>query len=61
VIKWQEKHGGTTPPSPFTPGVLDAEKWALFSHYPYYHKITGHLTHGIYSTMGFPSLAEYIS
>jgi hypothetical protein len=45
----------------FDPDVAPLEKWAIFSVYPTYHKITGQLDHGVYSTLGYEDLLNYIS
>ena len=43
------------------PVVTPSEKWAVFSRYPTLHKITGNLDHGVYSTLGYEDLLNYIS
>ncbi len=43
------------------PNITPAEWWALYSRYPYYHKITEELSNGIYSTLGYHQLLKYIS
>lgn len=55
-IAWEQ---GLT--SHFDPAVSPAEKWALFSIHPCYHKVTGNLNTGLYDALGFDALTEYIS
>jgi predicted nucleic acid-binding Zn ribbon protein len=43
------------------PGVSPAERWALYSKYPYYHKITEELSDGIHSTLGYNKLLDNIT
>ncbi len=42
------------------PDVTPLERWALYSFYPTYHKLMGDLTNGIYYTLGYQDLLEYI-
>jgi hypothetical protein len=42
------------------PDVTPAERWALYSVYPTYHKITGNLNTEIYSSLGFVELSNFI-
>jgi hypothetical protein len=43
------------------PEVAPMERWALYSVYPTIHKITGGVAEGIYSTLGFHDLQQYIT
>jgi hypothetical protein len=54
-IAWEQ---GLT--SHFDPAVSPAEKWALFSIHPCYHKVTGNLNTGLYDALGFDALVEYL-
>jgi hypothetical protein len=45
----------------FDPLVTPAEKWAVYARYPTYHKITGHLNKGFYSSIGYSALMEYMA
>ncbi len=42
------------------PEVSIEEKWAVYSNYPSFHKITGNLTEGDISTMGYTPLLKYL-
>jgi len=42
------------------PDVSPNKQWAVYSKYPYFHKITDDLTCGIYSTISYESLLEFI-
>ena len=55
----EEWQFGSTPIK--DPDVSPAERWSLYSKHQTYRKITGDITDGIYSTMGYTNLAEYIS
>jgi hypothetical protein len=46
--------------SHFDPEALPAKKWAVFIIHPFYHKLTGNLDHGFYSSIGFDALFEYV-
>jgi hypothetical protein len=42
------------------PSVLPSERWAVYSRHPTYHKLTGKFDNGIYSTLGYTDLQEYL-
>jgi hypothetical protein len=42
------------------PEVTPAERWAVYSLYPTYHKITGNLTTAIYYSLGYDDLCNYV-
>jgi hypothetical protein len=46
--------------NPSLPEVTILEKWVVYSKFPSFHKITGNLTEGVFSTIGYPTLLKYI-
>jgi len=48
------------PASSYDPEMLPAERWAVYSNFPLYHKLIGILDQSFLSTFGFSALAEYI-
>jgi hypothetical protein len=47
-------------PSYFDPLVTPVEKWALFSHHPHLHILTGDLSTDILAFLGFDTAAAYL-
>jgi len=43
------------------PDIMVAERWALYSIHPTYHKIIGQLTDAIYSALRFQELHDYVT
>lgn len=62
---WCDKMAGEAWQSRFPPQddpeVYSKEQWAVYSQYSSFHNITGDLTQGICSTLGFSALSSYIS
>jgi hypothetical protein len=42
------------------PDAYTDEQWAVFSNYPHYHKIIEEISQGLFSTLGFNTLLEYL-
>jgi ribonuclease HI len=55
AIAWEQVF-----PSNFDPVVTPAEKWALFTIHPSYHKIICDMNSGLYNMIAFHALSTYI-
>ena len=42
------------------PSVLPSKRWAVYSWYPTFHKLTGSFDGGIYSAYGYTALSDYL-
>jgi len=56
----QQEQTFNTSTSHYDPEVLGPEKWAAFSIYPVYHKITGCFNTEFLSSIGYEKLAKYL-
>jgi hypothetical protein len=42
------------------PHTTPSERWAIFSRYPFHHKITTSFDKGFYSTIGYEAMASFL-